>query len=134
MEFEVRAGRFVWMTPGGGLDEGEEPWDGAAREVFEETGHRIHGGVPVWTREHAFEFEGAPIRQRETFFYVRVDRFVPATDRLEELERAYFRRFRWWKVREIQEAPEIFAPRRLGECLARLLRDGPPAQLEEVGR
>ena len=74
MEFEVRTGRFVWITPGGGLEEGEDVWDGVAREVLEETGHRIDTGVPVWTREEDFELEGVPVRQHETFFYVRAAR------------------------------------------------------------
>ncbi|MEO7397297.1 MAG: NUDIX domain-containing protein [Ilumatobacteraceae bacterium] len=28
----------IWLQPGGHIDDGEAPWDGAAREAFEETG------------------------------------------------------------------------------------------------
>ena len=31
----------VWTLPGGGLDHGEDPRDGAIREVEEETGYRV---------------------------------------------------------------------------------------------
>ncbi|CRK56295.1 FIG01124213: hypothetical protein [Alloactinosynnema sp. L-07] len=30
-----------WMLPGGGVDFGEDPLDGAIREVMEETGYRV---------------------------------------------------------------------------------------------
>ena len=30
-----------WTLPGGGLDHGEDPRDGAIREVEEETGYRV---------------------------------------------------------------------------------------------
>ncbi len=31
----------VWVLPGGGLDEGEDPKEGAIREVEEETGLKV---------------------------------------------------------------------------------------------
>ncbi len=31
----------VWVLPGGGLEPGESPEEGAIREVFEETGYRV---------------------------------------------------------------------------------------------
>ena len=31
----------LWTLPGGGLDHGEDPRDGAIREVEEETGYRV---------------------------------------------------------------------------------------------
>src|SRR5262245_47250320 len=55
--------RLVWVAPGGGLEKGELPSDGAVREVFEETGVRIQSGLPVWKRTHTFELEGRLIRQ-----------------------------------------------------------------------
>jgi 8-oxo-dGTP pyrophosphatase MutT (NUDIX family) len=38
-----------WEFPGGGLDDGEDPWDGAAREFGEEVGHPLPDGHPVAT-------------------------------------------------------------------------------------
>lgn len=39
--------REVWGLPGGGLDPGEDPLDGAVREVWEETGQQIVDLEPV---------------------------------------------------------------------------------------
>jgi 8-oxo-dGTP pyrophosphatase MutT (NUDIX family) len=36
LHLHKRAG--IWIQPGGHVDEGETPWDGAARETLEETG------------------------------------------------------------------------------------------------
>lgn len=39
--------REVWGLPGGGLEPGEDPTDGAVREVWEETGQHIGGLQPL---------------------------------------------------------------------------------------
>jgi 8-oxo-dGTP diphosphatase len=39
--FDPGDGRFFWSLPGGGLAHGEDPVDGAIREVAEETGYDI---------------------------------------------------------------------------------------------
>ncbi|MCK0111150.1 NUDIX domain-containing protein [Ornithinimicrobium sp. F0845] len=39
--------REVWGLPGGGLDPGEDPVDGAVREVWEETGQRVRDLRPL---------------------------------------------------------------------------------------
>ena len=38
----------IWLQPGGHVDPGEAPWDGARREAFEETGLKVEfaGGTP----------------------------------------------------------------------------------------
>jgi len=42
-----RSAREVWGLPGGGLDPGEDPVDGAVREVWEETGQRVQDLEPL---------------------------------------------------------------------------------------
>ena len=40
---------------------------------------------------------------------------------------------RWWTLEELDEAEEVFAPRRLPVLLRSLLSEGPPAQPIDVG-
>ena len=40
----VRPEQRWWFTPGGGLQAGETPAEGAARELLEETGLRVEPG------------------------------------------------------------------------------------------
>lgn len=133
MRVEVAPGRLVWITPGGGVDAGEEPRETAARELLEETGRALELGPAVWTREHTFAFEERLVRQRETFFLAPSERFEPRADGLEAIETRVFRGFRWWNIGAIRGSQERFAPRRLGELLGRLLEEGPPPQPIDVG-
>src|SRR5687768_2703027 len=66
-----------WFTPGGGLDEGESWADGAARELYEETGLRVPTeelGSCVHREESRFSFAGTDYEQDSCFFLLRVDR------------------------------------------------------------
>ena len=133
MQVEPAPGRRVWIAPGGGLEDDESEREAAAREVLEETGRAIAPGPKVWTRAHEFDFLGRRIDQRESYFLARTARFEPSPDGLEAIEREAFRAFRWWGFDEIRASDAVFAPRRLGELLVRLEREGPPAQPIDCG-
>jgi hypothetical protein len=66
--------------------------------------------------------------QREHFHVVRVKSFEAAgTPDADVVER------RWWTVADLAASGARFAPRRLPELLAALLRDGPPEEPLDVG-
>jgi len=76
-----RPGTEIWELPGGGLEDGEIPSDGARRELYEETGI-VAGelGPRLGVVESDFTFAGRRYRQRETVFSLRVEReeYAPA--------------------------------------------------------
>lgn len=43
----VAGGAGLWTLPGGGVEQGEDPWDGVVREVHEETGQAVVPGELV---------------------------------------------------------------------------------------
>lgn len=72
-----------WVTPGGGIDEGEQPRDAARRELHEETGLLVSPEMligPVARRLVTHGYSDRVRVQDEWFFRVEVERFdvVPA--------------------------------------------------------
>ena len=57
-----------------------------------------------------------------------VPRFTP-----EQLTAEYVAEVRWWTLTELLESEALFAPRRLPELVATLLRAGPPEEPLDVG-
>lgn len=132
-EFPTRA---VWATPGGGLDPGETHEHAIVRELEEEAGLvGFELGPWIWTREHVFPFEsGLWDGQVERYMLVRTDAFEPAPRFTpDELAAEFVTAVRWWEQDELLASDEQFAPSRLPELVAALLRDGPPEEPVDVG-
>lgn len=135
VRFEFPAGG-LWATPGGGIDEGESAEQAIERELAEEVGlEDVELGSWIWTREHVFPFlDGKWDGQVERYVLVRTPRFEPIPHFTpEELAAEYVTGIRWWTQAELAASNELFAPRRLPELVAMLLRDGPPGEPFDVG-
>jgi 8-oxo-dGTP pyrophosphatase MutT (NUDIX family) len=117
-----------WFTPGGGLDVGESPTEGAARELYEETGLRVPAeelGEPVFADLAEFPFDGIWYRCPQLFFLVRVPVFDVAAIAWTELEQRTIDAHRWWTIEELISTDEKFYPESLPDLLRGLLaRDG----------
>ena len=113
-----------WITPGGGLNDGESVEDGAAREVFEETGLRLSAtqlGPVIATRVANFEFEHRQFRQSESFFSVHVERFTPQHHGWDEVEQSALLDHQWWTVDELRATDEAVYPTELADVVQAIL-------------
>ena len=114
-----------WVTPGGGMNAGEDVMDCLRRELREELGIvELTLGPLVWRRQHTFNWAGRRIRQRERYYVVAVEKFIPQM--LDPIESKAIDCLRWWSVPELSSSAERLSPVSLADIVARYLREGPP--------
>jgi len=128
------AERFIWITPGGGIERGEDEATCVRREVFEETGRReIALGPCVWRRDHTFRWGDGTLRQVEAYYLVRTSAFEIDVHNMEEPEQAFLSSHRWFSLAELAEQRETLVPGDFAELLVPLLRGEIPAEPIIVG-
>ncbi len=119
--------RRYWITPGGGVEPGEDDRAAGLRELWEETGIRRDDlGPCVWERDHLLVWDGEPLRMRERFHLIRVPAGEIALDHQTIWEREIYRSHHWWTADELTASTAFLFPAALRTRIAPLLAGAIP--------
>lgn len=123
------AGEEYWGVPGGGIDDGETPVEGARRELFEETGIEAADlGPERAVRRYDFRLmSGEWVVQEDHYFLLRVPaEFSPSPANRTPEEKTCLTDARWWSRDELAAAAGPVMPPGLAAVVSDLLDDEKP--------
>jgi ADP-ribose pyrophosphatase YjhB (NUDIX family)/GNAT superfamily N-acetyltransferase len=109
-----------WALPGGGVEADESPYEGALRELHEETGWTdlTRPGLLVRTWEHDFTHGIGPVHQHEHIYVTHGPRREPTGPHLAAAHAEDgILEWRWWTREELRKAPEPIWPPGLAQRL-----------------
>jgi putative (di)nucleoside polyphosphate hydrolase len=116
---EIGNAAYMWQMPQGGLDAGEEPYDAALRELYEETNVRsvepiaeMKGWISYDLPEHlvGVAWGGRYRGQRQKWFLLRFTGAVDEIDVLHPAEGAHPAEFVEWRWEDPARLPELVIP------------------------
>lgn len=126
----------IWITPGGGLDDGESFEEALKRELFEELGIELSGNdstPQIYYRTPLYELSnGEKVQSEERFYLIRLDETEFSYANWTESENKRMTAGKWWSAEEIRRSKETFFSEDILEILERLSRGEIPKEPLEI--
>jgi 8-oxo-dGTP pyrophosphatase MutT (NUDIX family) len=114
-----------WITPGGGVDPGEDHHQAVIRELHEETGLVVSQlGGAVWSHDFEVTWDAADHDRGHAEFYVlHTTNFQPSSDGWTPEEHTDVLAHRWWTLDELLQTAEPWEPAELVDLIRHELNE-----------